>query len=192
MSKDLKEYFNRMPRLGALATAGKDGKVDVAYFGSAQMIDEKDAVQMVQLMLKGAGEQSAALDGELLSIDIDPLHHHFLCPLDDLVEAGYAQAPLFTGVLSIETHDNGVHDDERIALLFRASLESYYAERPADLVRRQPDAPGSTHGLFHVGGQVAYLVRDVLHLIGDASEHFVRIRSYWMDHGPILYDDGLL
>jgi hypothetical protein len=41
MSKDLKEYFNKMPRLGALATAGKDGKVDVAYFGSAQMIDEK-------------------------------------------------------------------------------------------------------------------------------------------------------
>ena len=33
MSKELKEYFNKMPRLGALATAGKDGKVDVAYFG---------------------------------------------------------------------------------------------------------------------------------------------------------------
>ncbi len=41
MSKDLKEYFNKMPRLGALATAGKDGKVDVAFFGSAQMLDEK-------------------------------------------------------------------------------------------------------------------------------------------------------
>jgi hypothetical protein len=41
MSKDLKEYFNKMPRLGTLATASKDGKVDVAYFGSAQMIDDK-------------------------------------------------------------------------------------------------------------------------------------------------------
>ena len=41
MSKELKEYFNKMPRLGALATAGKDGKVDVAYFGSVRMIDEK-------------------------------------------------------------------------------------------------------------------------------------------------------
>jgi hypothetical protein len=41
MAKDLKEYFNRMPRLGALATSGKDGKVDIAYFGSAQMIDDK-------------------------------------------------------------------------------------------------------------------------------------------------------
>jgi hypothetical protein len=41
MSRDLKEYFNKMPRLGALATANRDGKVDVAYFGSAQMLDDK-------------------------------------------------------------------------------------------------------------------------------------------------------
>jgi hypothetical protein len=41
MSRDLKEYFNKMPRLGALATASRDGKVDVAYFGSARMLDEK-------------------------------------------------------------------------------------------------------------------------------------------------------
>ena len=38
MSKDLKEYFNKMPRSGALATAGRDGMVNIAYFGSAQMI----------------------------------------------------------------------------------------------------------------------------------------------------------
>ncbi len=41
MSKDLKEYFNKMPRLDALATASRDGKVNIAYFGSAQMVDDK-------------------------------------------------------------------------------------------------------------------------------------------------------
>jgi len=35
------EYFNKTPRLGTLSTANKSGKVDVAYFGSARMIDEK-------------------------------------------------------------------------------------------------------------------------------------------------------
>ena len=34
MSAKLMEYFNKMPRLGTLSTAGKNGKVDVAYFGS--------------------------------------------------------------------------------------------------------------------------------------------------------------
>jgi len=41
MAANLVEFFNRMPRLGTLSTASKDGKVDVAYFGSARMIDEK-------------------------------------------------------------------------------------------------------------------------------------------------------
>ena len=41
MSEKLMEYFNKTPRLGTLSTANKAGKVDVAYFGSARMIDEK-------------------------------------------------------------------------------------------------------------------------------------------------------
>lgn len=35
------EYFNKQPRLGTLSTASKDGKVNVAYFGSPRMTDEK-------------------------------------------------------------------------------------------------------------------------------------------------------
>jgi putative lipase involved disintegration of autophagic bodies len=37
-------YFNKQPRLGTLSSASKDGKADVAYFGSAQMVDEKTVV----------------------------------------------------------------------------------------------------------------------------------------------------
>jgi hypothetical protein len=44
MSKELMEYFNSEPRLGTLSTSNKEGKVDVAYFGSAQMTDEKTVV----------------------------------------------------------------------------------------------------------------------------------------------------
>ncbi len=44
MSKELMEYFNKQPRLGTLSTADKEGKVDVAYFGSAQMSDENTVV----------------------------------------------------------------------------------------------------------------------------------------------------
>ena len=41
MSDSLMEYFNKQPRLGTLSTADKNGKVDVAYFGSPRMVDEK-------------------------------------------------------------------------------------------------------------------------------------------------------
>jgi hypothetical protein len=42
MSLKLIEYFNQQPRLGALSTAGTDGAVNSAVFGSIQMLDEKN------------------------------------------------------------------------------------------------------------------------------------------------------
>ena len=44
MSAKLMEYFNKRPRLGCLSTANAKGEVDVAYFGSPRMIDEKRIV----------------------------------------------------------------------------------------------------------------------------------------------------
>ncbi|MEN6518109.1 MAG: pyridoxamine 5'-phosphate oxidase family protein [Methanospirillum sp.] len=44
MTSHLMEYFNRQPRIGTISTAGKDGKVDVAVFGSPHMSDEKTVV----------------------------------------------------------------------------------------------------------------------------------------------------
>ncbi len=40
----LMDYFNRAPRLGAFATAGDSGKVDVAVLGSPRMTDEKTVI----------------------------------------------------------------------------------------------------------------------------------------------------
>ena len=44
MDNKLMEYFNKHPRLGTLSTAAKNGKVNVAYFGSPRMVDEKTIV----------------------------------------------------------------------------------------------------------------------------------------------------
>ena len=42
--KEVMELFNKQPRIGTLSTAGKDGDVNVAIFGSPQMIDENTVV----------------------------------------------------------------------------------------------------------------------------------------------------
>jgi hypothetical protein len=44
MTKTLMDFFNKQPRLGTLSTADKNGKVNSAYFGSPQMVDEKTIV----------------------------------------------------------------------------------------------------------------------------------------------------
>lgn len=42
--KELMEMFNKRPRIGSLSTADKSGNVNVAVFGSPQMVDEETVV----------------------------------------------------------------------------------------------------------------------------------------------------
>ena len=42
--KEVMELFNKRPRIGSLSTAGSKGDVNVAIFGSPQMIDKNTVV----------------------------------------------------------------------------------------------------------------------------------------------------
>ncbi|MGD8228657.1 MAG: pyridoxamine 5'-phosphate oxidase family protein [Desulfobacteraceae bacterium] len=42
--QEVMELFNRRPRIGTLSTANRKGEVNVAVFGSPQMIDENTVV----------------------------------------------------------------------------------------------------------------------------------------------------
>ena len=42
--RELMELFNKYPRIGALATANREGDVNVAVFGSPRMVDENTIV----------------------------------------------------------------------------------------------------------------------------------------------------
>jgi hypothetical protein len=45
--KEVMEMFNRRSRIGALATSNKNGDVNVAVFGSPQMIDEDTVIMAI-------------------------------------------------------------------------------------------------------------------------------------------------
>jgi len=42
--KEVMELFNKRPRIGSLSTANRKGEVNVAVFGSPQMIDENTVI----------------------------------------------------------------------------------------------------------------------------------------------------
>lgn len=44
MSSKLVEFFNKQPRLGALASSDRSGRVNVAYFNSIRMLDDRTVV----------------------------------------------------------------------------------------------------------------------------------------------------
>jgi hypothetical protein len=45
--KEVREMFNKQSRIGALATSNKGGDVNVAVFGSPQMIDEDTVIMAI-------------------------------------------------------------------------------------------------------------------------------------------------
>lgn len=45
--KQLMEMFNKMSRIGVLATSNNDGDVNVAVFGSPRMIDENTVIMAI-------------------------------------------------------------------------------------------------------------------------------------------------
>ena len=48
MNAKLMGYFNKQPRLGCMSTSGKNGKVNVACFGSPRMVDERTVVMALR------------------------------------------------------------------------------------------------------------------------------------------------
>jgi hypothetical protein len=42
--QEVMEFFNQHPRIGSLSTANRNGEVNVAVFGSPQMIDENTVI----------------------------------------------------------------------------------------------------------------------------------------------------
>ena len=42
--QEVMEHFNKRPRIGTLSTANKKGEVNVAVFGSPQMVDENTVI----------------------------------------------------------------------------------------------------------------------------------------------------
>ena len=45
--KEVMKMFNKQARIGALATANKDGEVNAAVFGSPRMIDEETVIMAI-------------------------------------------------------------------------------------------------------------------------------------------------
>src|SRR5579863_7192926 len=77
-----------------------DFALDQIAFQRAQMIDEEDSVQVIDLVQESTGEQVLATDFESLAFDISGAHDGFFGAAHRLAKAGYAEASLFAGLLA--------------------------------------------------------------------------------------------
>src|ERR1035437_9467841 len=69
---------------------------------------EEDAVEVIDLMLDGAGEQPVALDADLLAVAVQPPGHDTVAALHLADQSGDGEAALVPRLLALAAHHLGV------------------------------------------------------------------------------------
>ena len=135
------------------------GREEFFLRGVGHAVGEEDAVEMVGLVLDGAGGQFVDGDLEPLAFEVECLDDDFLGPADIAVELGEREAAFFAGLGSFAADDLGVDEDDLFVFLgdFARKVDDEQAQGEADLVGGQANAFVFVHQLEHAaddGAQV--------------------------------------
>src|SRR4029077_3507696 len=129
-----------------------------APFHSAQMIEEQHTIQVIDLVLDGAGLVRCHLHAIGLTVAIERLERDLERPLHLPIDLRDREAALFGHLHDIAlANDPGIDEHQRRRIVF-THVDHGHAPRDADLVRREPDALGRAHRFEQIVHQAAYLV----------------------------------
>ncbi len=137
-----------------------DFAADDVPFQRAEVIDEENAVQVIDFVLEGAGQK--LLTGKLDALAVLILRFHDLpCGAGNgLAETGDAEATFFAGLLSFAEDDFRIDDDDLVGLVFaQADVDDRDLLAEPDLRSGQPDAFGGIHRLEHIGDRLVQFRR---------------------------------
>src|SRR5439155_8373461 len=148
---------------------------------AGQPVSEKDAVEVVQLVLERTSSEAVRLDANLFAMAVAAFDDHYLRSLHLAHPTRVAQAALVTDLDSFLLHNLRIHQAPD---LFVVALDDADAQRDADLVGREPGPGGIEHGL----GQI---VEEALDGRVDTRDFFRLFAQDWLfeaedrpDHEP--------
>ena len=93
-----------------------DFALDQIALERAQMVDEKNSVQVIDLVQQGAREQIFAGDFEGFAFDVLGAHGGFLGAAHRLAKTGDAEAALLAGLLAFLRDDFGIDENDAFAV----------------------------------------------------------------------------
>jgi hypothetical protein len=136
------------------------------------VVDEEDAVEVVDLVLQHRGQKALGQDFSELAFAVEGAGAHGGGPLDLGVIFRNAEAALFVGrALLGRPHDLGIDEHLRVRrFLLLRHVDHQEADRLGDLDRRQADAGRFMHGLDHVVDQAAQRIVDRFDLPADEAQ----------------------
>src|SRR5580700_7591854 len=144
---------------------------------------KKDAVEVIDFVLEGAGEELCALHLEPVAIEVLRFDGDFGRTRDLVANVRQAEAAFFSVLLAFSMNDFRIDENDFIfRSLLVAEVDDGDAPRDADLGRGQADANGLVHRLEHVRGQRAELVVELRDLFRGPLQNRVRIGDDFSDH----------
>src|SRR5271165_3619077 len=136
------------------------------------VVDEQDAVKVVDLVLEHGREQPLGQHLALLAVAVEGADANGGGALDLGVIFGDRQAALLVGRALVRSpKDLGVDEDlRRRGLLLLGDVDDEQADRLGDLDRREPDARRVVHRLDHVVDEPRQRRVDTLDRLADQAE----------------------
>ena len=136
------------------------------------VVDEKNAIEMVDLVLQNGGEQALGQDLALLALAVEGAGAHGRRPVDLGVIFRNGKATLLVGrALLGRPDDFGIDEHLRVGRLFLLRrVDHQKTDGFGDLDRRESHARRIMHGFDHVVDQLAQIVVDALDLFADETQ----------------------
>jgi len=138
-------------------------------------------------MLRGAGQQSCAVEDDFLTIEVQGVDGDLVGAADVSMDVGDTQATFRAGLFALEIAESRVDEDQRHGcgeVLHLAvdeelrwtigntgHINDREHERVADLLGGQPESFGGVHGFQHVGGESSDLGRNAFDAFAFLAEH---------------------
>src|SRR5262245_57147684 len=160
------------------------------------MIEKKDSVEMVHLVAESTREKVAALERDVLPVEIDPAEHYFFWPPNIRRKTWNAEAPFFFVLLSLSYDNLRIDNREQVPFFFASScVRNHDSLRDTNLRRGQSDARSLVHRLGHilnelhigvgdVGDDGGWLVQNLVAPKQNGSNHKFNVNT-WLSIAPL-------
>src|ERR1700687_5465785 len=128
------------------------------------MLDEENAVEMIDFMAEGAGEEVFAADFKGFALGVLRPDSYKLRAQDVAAEAGNGEAAFFFALFTFGVNNFGVGKNDFSFGIFPAGYVDHgYAQVQADLGRSESDALRGIHGGEHIFGELLEFGVEILY-----------------------------
>lgn len=158
----------------------------------AEPVHEEDPVEMVDFVLKGAGQEPRCFDLQRTTVAVQRLQEHPLRPLHHGGILGHAQAAFLALDIALPLGNLGIDQREERVLRFRvADIDDDQPARHPYLRRCEANPRRGVHRLDHVIYQPLYTSINILNRDRHLLEHWIGIFSYRKHGHAELYHENM-